>query len=163
MDISEILTNVLNFNNMEDNKNFFENLKYESNDFEKILKTVKILKIIQDEDTKIKLNEDENNLKNELSFNKIKKILSLIEIENQDSINSIIKFVEVKNFINKYKKDISQMKIKDKFELKKEVILSIKEKLENKNKPIVDAILKMLEVQNIIKNLSKRELLYEHQ
>ena len=112
-----------------------------------------ILNMVKNNEKKNETNE--NNLLKINSTNNLKSILPLVT-ENNENLNKILNYVEINQLINKYKEASKNIDNEQKLNLKKEVLVHIKDNINEKNKYLVDMFFKAIEIKHIMENNHKR-------
>lgn len=95
--------------------------------------------------------EDENKLLKLSSLN-INKIKSLPIIKIDENMSNMLSYMAINELLNSYKQAKKFIKNGDASKLKKEAMLHIKSNMDDKNKYIVDVVIKALEMQSILKD-----------
>ena len=93
----------------------------------------------------------ENNLLKINSNNNLKNILPIIS-DNNENIYKIFNYIEINQFLNKYKETSKNIEKDKKLDLKKEALIHIKDNINEKNRYLVDIFLKAIEIKHIMQN-----------
>lgn len=88
-------------------------------------------------------------------INPIKTILPYIDAKNKDQIYQIINFMEINSLITDYKKTSQNTNSNDLLKLKVQTISQIKNNIGDKNRNLVDVLVKAIELNNTMSNYKK--------
>lgn len=151
MDNTDIVEKAKILSNFLGNKSNKEN----EPDLKNISKIMNIMKEINfkkeepiQKDTKESLFKENSNIKT------MKSVLPYLDIEHKNNIGGFINFMEAKDVLNQYKDISLNLDKEEKMRAKKDIFLAIKPKLNEENKPLIDLLVKFIEINDIIKKFN---------
>ncbi len=125
-------------------------MKQENNiDFNNISLILDMLKNNKKEEKKQDKNQDNLLMINSTNSSYIKDMLPLIT-DDSENIYKMINCLEINQLITNYKKAYQSIEKEKVLDLKKEAILHIKNNLNQKNKYMVDLLVKVIEIKDIM-------------
>ena len=125
-------------------------MKQENNiDFNNISLILDMLKNNKKEEKKQDKNQDNLLMINSTNSSYIKDMLPLIT-DNSENVYKMINCLEINQLITNHKKAYQSIEKEKVLDLKKEAILHIKNNLNQKNKYMVDLLVKVIEIKDIM-------------